>query len=67
MSHVDADGTLDSEGVSGVIDAIEDFAQVCSGYGIKEVHGVGTAALRESLNSSQVTEAATKSTVSHSE
>ena len=60
MSHVDADGTLDSEGVSGVIDAIEDFAQVCSGYGIKEVHGVGTAALRESLNSSQVTEAATK-------
>ena len=58
MSYVDADGALDPEGVAGVLDAIEDFAYVCSGYGIKEVNAVGTAALRESLNGFLVTDSA---------
>ena len=55
MSHIDANGMLDPEGVAGLTGAIEDFAQVCAGYGIREVNAVGTAALRESLNALDVT------------
>ena len=60
MSHVDANGMLDAEGVAGLIGAIEDFSQVCAGYGIKEVNAVGTAALRESLNALDVTRDASR-------
>ena len=60
MSHVDADEMLDPEGVAGLSGAIEDFAQVCAGYGIKEVNAVGTAALRESLNALDVTSQASR-------
>ena len=60
MSHVDAKGMLDAEGVAGLIGAIEDFSQVCAGYGIKEVNAVGTAALRESLNALDVTRDASR-------
>lgn len=55
MSHVDANGMLDPKGVAGLTGAIEDFAQVCAGYGIREVNAVGTAALRESVNALDVT------------
>ena len=55
MSHVDENGMLDPKGVAGLSGAIEDFAQVCAGYGIREVNAVGTAALRESLNALDVT------------
>ena len=60
MSHIDADEMLDFEGVAGLSGAIEDFAQVCAGYGIKEVNAVGTAALRESLNALDVTSQASR-------
>ena len=55
MSHVDARGIMGPEGVAGLSGAIEDFAQVCAGYGISEVNAVGTAALRESINALDVT------------
>ena len=58
MSHVDRDGTLDAAGVDSTLDAIEDFVQVCRGYGVNTIHAVGTEALRRSENSSEVTEAA---------
>ena len=60
MSHVDANGMLDPEGVAGLTGAIEDFSQVCAGYGIREVNAVGTAALRESLNALDVTRDASR-------
>lgn len=55
MSHVDENGMLDNKGIVGLSGAIEDFAQVCAGYGIREVKAVGTAALRESSNALDVT------------
>lgn len=55
MSHIDANGMLNPKGVAVLTGAIEDFAQVCAGYGIKEANAVGTAALRESLNALHVT------------
>ena len=58
MSHVDRNGTLDAAGVDSTLDAIEDFVQVCYGYGVTTIHAVGTEALRRSENSSEVTEAA---------
>ena len=60
MSHVDENGFLDPEGTASLTGAIEDFAQVCAGYGIKEVNAVGTAALRESLNALDVTNEASR-------
>lgn len=60
MSHVDENGLLDPEGTAGLTGAIEDFAQVCAGYGIKEINAVGTAALRESLNALDVTTEASR-------
>lgn len=60
MSHVDENGLLDPEGVAGLSGAMEDFAQVCSGFGIREVNAVGTAALRESLNALDVTTEASR-------
>ena len=58
MSRLNANGALDADGVADVVNAIEDFAQVCAGYGITEINAVGTAALRESLNSAEVIESA---------
>ena len=58
MSHVDRTGTLDAAGVDSTLDAIEDFVQVCRGYGVNTIHAVGTEALRRSENSSEVTGAA---------
>ena len=60
MSRVDENGMLDNKGVAGLSGAIEDFAQVCAGYGISEVNAVGTAALRESLNALDVTAEASR-------
>ena len=58
MSHVGIDGVLDSSGVDSAVDALEDFAQVARGFGVRSVHAVGTAALRESVNADAVLEAA---------
>lgn len=58
MSHVDRNGTLDTAGVDSTLDAIEDFVQVCRGYGVTTIHAVGTEALRRSRNASEITEAA---------
>ncbi len=58
MSHVDRNGTLDSTGVDSTLDAIEDFVQVCRGYGVTTIHAVGTEALRRSRNASEITGAA---------
>ena len=55
MSHVSQQGTLDTEGVTSTLDAIEDFTQMCSGYGITTVHAVGTEALRKSHNAAEIT------------
>ena len=58
MSHVDRNGTLDTAGVDSTLDAIEDFVQVCLGYGVNTIHAVGTEALRRSENAPEVTDAA---------
>ena len=58
MSHVDRNGVLDATGVDSTLDAIEDFVQVCRGYGVTTIHAVGTEALRRSRNASEITEAA---------
>ena len=55
MSHVNRQGALDAEGVTSTLDAIEDFVQVCRGYGITTVHAVGTEALRKSHNAADIT------------
>ena len=55
MSRVDADGALDEHGVDDTLDAIEDFVQVCRGYGVTTLHAVGTEALRASRNAEHVT------------
>ncbi len=58
MSHVGADGILNADGVAGTLDALDDFALLAGGYGIKTIHAVGTAALRESGNAAAITDAA---------
>ena len=58
MSHVDRQGTLDAEGVASTLDAIEDFVQVCLGYGVTTISAVGTEALRRSQNAAEITQAA---------
>ncbi len=58
MSHVDKNGILDSRGVASTVDALEDFALVARGYGIRAIHAVATAALRESGNAAAITDAA---------
>ena len=58
MSHVDRQGTLDAEGVASTLDAIEDFVQVCRGYGVSTIHAVGTEALRRSHNATEISLAA---------
>ena len=58
MSHVDRQGTLDAEGVASTLDAIEDFVQVCRGYGVTTIHAVGTEALRRSHNAAEISLAA---------
>lgn len=60
MSHLDDNGALDAAGVAGALDALADFALVAQGYGIKAIHAVGTAALRESGNAAAITGAAAK-------
>ena len=55
MSHVDEHGALDDEGVDGTLDAIEDFVEVCRGYGVTTLHAVGTEALRASRNARHIT------------
>ena len=55
MSHVDEQGALDDEGVDGTLDAIEDFVEVCRGYGVSTLHAVGTEALRASRNGKHIT------------
>ena len=58
MSHLNAAGALDPAGIAGALDALEDFALVARAYGIKTIHAVGTAALRESSNAATITNAA---------
>lgn len=58
MSHVGVDGVLDASGVASTVDALEDFAQVASGFGVRSIHAVATAALRESANAYAVLKAA---------
>ena len=58
MSHVDRQGRLDAEGVTSTLDAIEDFVQVCLGYGVTTISAVGTEALRRSHNAAEITLAA---------
>ena len=58
MSHVGVDGFLDARGVDSAMDALEDFAQVARGFGVRSIHAVGTAALRESVNADAVLKAA---------
>ena len=58
MSHVGVDGVLDAAGVASAVDALEDFAQVARGFGVRTIHAVGTAALRESANADAVLRAA---------
>ena len=55
ISHVSRQGSLDAEGVASTLDAIEDFVQVCRGYGVATIHAVGTEALRESHNADEIT------------
>ena len=58
MSHVDSQGAMDTSGVTSAVDALEDFALLVSGFGIRTVHAVGTAALRESGNAAGIIDAA---------
>lgn len=58
MSHVDSQGAMDTSGVSSTVEALEDFALLVSGFGIRTVHAVGTAALRESGNADGIIDAA---------
>ena len=58
MSQVGADGILNAAGVAGTLEALDDFALLAGGYGIKAIHAVGTAALRESGNAAAITAAA---------
>ena len=60
MSHVDENGVLDQHGVASTVDALEDFAMVARGFGVRAIHAVGTAALRESGNASAIVDAAVK-------
>lgn len=60
MSHVDENGVLDEHGVASTVDALEDFAMVARGFGVRAIHAVGTAALRESGNASAIVDAAVK-------
>ena len=60
MSHVDANGMLDEAGVASTLDAMEDFVLVARGYGAKAIHAIATAAIRESVNSSTITDTAMK-------
>ena len=54
MSHVGQQHTLDAEGAASTLDAIEDFIEVCRGYGVDTVHAVGTEALRAARNSAEI-------------
>ena len=58
MSHVDDNGALDASGVASAVAALEDFALLAGGYGIRAIHAVGTAALRESGNAAAIIDAA---------
>ena len=58
MSHVDEEGVLDAAGVASTLNALEDFALIARGYGIRTIHAVGTAALRESGNAAAIVDAA---------
>ena len=58
MSQVGADGILNAAGVADTLEALDDFALLAGGYGIKTIHAVGTAALRESGNAAAITAAA---------
>ena len=58
MSQVNAAGILNPDGVAGTLDALDDFALLAGGYGIRAIHAVGTAALRESGNAAAITDAA---------
>ena len=58
MSHISGQGALESESINRTLDAVEDFVQVCAGYGVDTIHAVGTEALRESQNAAEITESA---------
>ena len=58
MSHVNPEGALDASAVTSTVDALEDFALLVSGFGIRTIHAVGTAALRESANVAGIIDAA---------
>ena len=58
MSHVNANGMLDEAGVASTLDTMEDFVLVARGYGAKAIHAIATAAIRESVNFSTITDTA---------
>ncbi len=60
MSHVGESGVLDDAGVESTVDTLDDFAQVARGFGIRHIHAVGTAALRESGNAAAILDAAVR-------
>ena len=51
---------LDEDIIERTLDAIEDFVQVCLGYGAEKVYAVGTEALRLSKNAAEIADAATR-------
>ena len=51
---------LDEGIVERTLNAIEDFVQVCLGYGAEKVYAVGTEALRLSKNAAEIADAATR-------
>ena len=60
MDHLNEQAVLDEDIVERTLDAIEDFVQVCLGYGAAKVYAVGTEALRLSKNAAEITGAATR-------
>ncbi len=54
MSRIGADGTLEEDALALTLAALEDFIQVCLAHGVQSINAVGTAALRESQNASEI-------------
>ncbi len=60
MDHLNEQALLDEDIVERTLEAIEDFVQVCLGYGAAKVYAVGTEALRLSKNAAEIADAATR-------
>ena len=54
MSRIGPDGTLERDALALTLAALEDFIQVCLAHGVQSINAVGTAALRESQNASEI-------------